>query len=177
MSKFYPVCKARPLWLTALLLTLPTAALQMPSNADTVGTPQTIDFAPIAVGDECTFSSVVAGALAINPDKTLIGTEQQGGTRTSVNVLANFPNAKVVLNSLIATKDTNPFTPISSTVYLAKTGDSSSSALGATNLDITNSVLETIDAGVDFGSEEGTPFDAGDYDARLTLTCTTGGIL
>lgn len=172
-------CKARPLWLTAaLLLTLPTGALPMPSHATTIGTPETINFTPQTIGLECTITPGTTGALGVNAGKTLIGTEQPGGSRTSVEVFANFENAQVVLDSLSITRDTsNPYNPTGSTIYLSKPGTNIDSAFETLSLEITNSQTETITAGVDFSPETGkTSFDAGEYNAQLTLTCTTGGV-
>ena len=151
----------------------------MPSNAATVGNDETIIFAPIAVGRECTFTPGANGALGKNGDNTLIGTEEisnvAGGARPGFSVLANFP-AQLVLDSLNVSKDSSLYTPDSTTLYLSRPGANVDSALGTVALEIDESVSTEITAGVIFAPASGSnSFAGGDYGAQLTLTCTTDG--
>lgn len=180
MSSFLSSCRARRLWLTALLLISPAGALQAPSLAATIGNSQTINFAPQILDLECTFAPGPTGALGIDADKTLIGTEnsQVGGSRTSINVFANFQTAQLVLDGLAVSKDgSQSYIPAGSTLFLSGGGQSTSSNSDTAILGIPSSQAEEFTVGVVFSPESGrTTFEAGSYNAQLTLTCTSGGV-
>lgn len=177
MNPFLSLRRLGRLWLTALLFTLPTAALQMPSHAATLGT-ETINFQSFTNDGTCSFSTPTQGQLAlITTDQKTISTEIEGGSKSTIVYTANFTGAEMIVDTPILTLNTEAVSTVSTTLFLSRNGDTSTQSSTEGSVKLANDLpfTDTLNIGISFTSANDEPFGPGTYDATVVLTCTDNG--
>jgi len=179
MTSFSSLARPRRLWQSLFLLSLSAGLLHAPAHAATVGDSVDAEFGPLVLGATCTFSDPVAGTLALDetvPGAPKIGTEV-GGSRAQYTYAASFTGAQILVDSPVALRNGNGFTPTANTIFVNRNG-AASTASGSNSVVLNNDLIlsDTLNVGLVFSPPaDETSFEPGSYTARVTITCTDNG--